>query len=130
MAKKDIKKTSRITSESLRDSKELISGSDAFSLDPKIKYSIIAIVLLVLALIIILGAFGVAGVAGNFLYHTVFENLFGFGVVIVPVMIIVYAIHLIRGTVNPWTILEYISAALLGFSVLGFIHIIAPTLRG
>lgn len=130
MAKKDTKKTSRINSESPRDSKELITGSDAFSLDPKIKYSIIAIILLVIALVIILGAFGVAGVAGNFLYHTVFENLFGFGVVLVPVMIIIYAIHLIRGYVNPWTILEYISASLLGFSTLGFIQVIAPSMRG
>jgi S-DNA-T family DNA segregation ATPase FtsK/SpoIIIE len=130
MAKKDIKKSSRTHSELIKDSKELITGSDAFSLDPKIKYSIIAIILLVVALIIILGAFGVAGVAGNFLYHTVFEALFGFGVVLVPVMIIIYAIHLFRGYANPWTILEYISATLLGFSVLGFIQIITPSLRG
>ncbi|MEI8224060.1 MAG: DNA translocase FtsK 4TM domain-containing protein [bacterium] len=130
MAKKDIKKASRTNSESVKNSKDLITGSDAFSLDPKIKYSIIAIILLVIALIIILGAFGVAGVAGNFLYHTVFEALFGFGVVLIPVMIIVYAIHLFRGYPNPWTILEYISATLLGFSALGFIQIITPSLRG
>jgi hypothetical protein len=116
MAKKDTKKSTRSLISPDQEPRTPLIRSDAFSLDPKIKYSIIAIVLLVLALIIILGAFGSAGVAGNFLFHTVFENLFGFGVIIVPVMIIVYAIHLIRGHANPWTILEYISATLLGIS--------------
>jgi S-DNA-T family DNA segregation ATPase FtsK/SpoIIIE len=99
-------------------------------LSPKIKQSIAAIILIVLALIVILGAFGGAGVAGNFIYHTIFENLFGFGVVLIPVTLIVYSIYLFRGQTNPWNILEYISATTLGLSTLGFIDIISPSLRG
>lgn len=99
------------------------------SSNPRIRQSIIAIVLFVLALIIVLGAFETAGVAGNFLYHSVFKFLLGFGVVLVPVILIIYAVHLLRGESNPWTITEYISATTLGLSTLGFIDLISPNLK-
>ena len=123
MAKKD-KKTHR------KDSRERLPEPKRITVDPQVQRSVGAILLLVFAIVIILGAFGIAGVAGTFLYHTVFENLFGFGVVLVPVLAIVYAVHLFRGTTNPWTSLEYIGAGFLTLSALGFIDIISPTLRG
>lgn len=115
---------------SKKDLYEEVSTPHPLVIDPRIQRSISAILLMALAIIIVLGAFGTAGVAGQFLYHTLFESLFGFGVVLIPVLIIIYAIHLLRGTANPWTLLEYISATLLGISTLGFIHIVAPTIRG
>lgn len=130
MAKKDSKKKSRIEEDNRKTTGTGSVKKIDLSLEPKIKKSIAAIVLLALAAIIILGAFGSAGIAGNFLYHTVFKSLFGFGVVLIPVMVIIYAIHLIRGQANPWNLLEYISATLLGLSTLGFIDIIAPTIKG
>lgn len=121
MAKKEIKKTPSV--------KEKVEALDAAS-GPRTRQSVIAIILFVVALVIILGAFETAGVAGKFLYHTIFEKLFGFGVVLVPVGLIIYAIHLLRGKPNPWTITEYISGTTLFLSTLGFIHIISPSLVG
>lgn len=123
MAKKDHKPTKR-------DQKELEISEPSFVIPSNVQRSVLAVILLVLAVVIILGAFGVAGMAGNFLYHTVLQFLFGFGVVLVPVIIIVYAIHLLSGKSNPWTTLEYLGASLLGISTLGFIDIVAPNLRG
>ncbi len=129
MVKKDVKRISRAENQH-KESLGSILKDNKKTLDPKIKHSIVAIILIIIAIVIILGAFGSAGPAGNFLYHTIFQSLFGFGVVLIPVMIIIYAIHLIRGQVSPWNIFEYISATLLGLSALGFIHIVAPSLRG
>lgn len=123
MAKKDSKPTKK----ELRDP---VEKESSLAIPNHVKRSVLAVILLVLAAVIILGAFGVAGIAGRFLYHTVLQFLFGFGVVLVPVMIIVYAVHLLSGKANPWTGLEYLGASLLGISVLGFIDIVAPGLRG
>lgn len=131
MAKKDIKKGAREQSQRpQKEERSRFSEATDINLDPKIQKIIVAVLLFVLAALIVLGAFGSAGIAGSFLYGTVFRNLFGFGVVLVPVMIIIYAIHLVRGQANPWNALEYISATLLGLSSLGFIHVIAPSLKG
>ncbi len=127
MAKKELKKTSSLRAE--RKVAELEFDSVKPGIDSRTKQSVAAIILFVLAIIIILGAFETAGVAGKFLYHTVFQFLFGFGVVLVPVGLIIYGIHLLRGESNPWTITEYISATSLGISALGFIDILSPSLR-
>lgn len=121
MAKKETKKTP-----SIQEKVEALN----VSVGPRTRQSIIAITLFVLAIIIILSAFESAGVAGRFLYHTVLENLLGFGVILIPVGLIIYGVHLLRGKPNPWTIIEYISGTTLLLSTLGLIDIISPSLRG
>ena len=123
MAKKDIKKTSR---DSAREDKRT---SEKPAVSSRMKRAILAILLFVISVVIILGAFGAAGIAGNFLYKTVFEYLFGFGVILVPVMMIIYAISLFRSDEVQATVSEYASAVVLFLSVLGFIEIVSPGLR-
>lgn len=115
------KKSSRTTVDEL-------PKSSPFS--PQLKRSIVAIIFLVLAIVILLGAFDAAGVAGNFLYHKVFQYLFGWGVILIPIFLVLYAIHLFRNHAAPWHPLEYISAGSLLLSILGFIQVLSPSLRG
>lgn len=97
---------------------------------PRLKQSIIAILFLVVAIIIMLGAFGASGVAGNFLYTNILEYLFGWGVALVPVFLIVASIHLLRDKTAEISWVEASGAGLLLLSVLGFLQIVSPTLRG
>jgi S-DNA-T family DNA segregation ATPase FtsK/SpoIIIE len=126
MAKKETSQKSRSKNNPPVEIEEVPSSP---SMSPQTKRSLVAIGLLILALLIILGAFGIAGIVGTFLFKKIFWALFGFGVVMIPVMIINYAVHLFRGEVNPWTLLEYITATLFGFSLLGFIQVISPQLQ-
>lgn len=98
--------------------------------NPRINRSIIAIILLAFTVVIILGAFNAAGVAGHFLYHTIFQNLVGFGVVLVPIFLVVYAINLFKNEPHEWSWIEYTSSAFLMISILGFIQILSPEIRG
>ncbi|MDB4984171.1 MAG: ftsK [Patescibacteria group bacterium] len=93
------------------------------------KRAILAILLFVISVVIILGAFGAAGIAGNFLYKSVFDYLFGFGVVLVPVMMVISGIHLLKAETVEATWVEYAGALALFLSVLGFIEIVSPGLR-
>jgi S-DNA-T family DNA segregation ATPase FtsK/SpoIIIE len=98
--------------------------------NPRINRSIIAITLLAFTVVIILGGFNGAGIVGHFLYHTVFKNLVGFGVVLVPIFLVVYAINLLKHEPHEWSWVEYGSSAVLMISVLGFIQILSPEIRG
>jgi S-DNA-T family DNA segregation ATPase FtsK/SpoIIIE len=126
MAKKENSQKNRSKNNPPVETEEVVSTP---SMSPQTKRSLVGITLLILALLIILGTFGIAGVVGTFLFKTVFWSLFGFGVVMIPVIIIIYAIHLFRGETNPWTLLEYITATLFGFSLLGLVHVISPQLQ-
>ncbi len=98
-------------------------------INPRIKKTILAILIFVAVVIIILGAFGAAGVAGNFLYEKVLKLLFGFGVILVPLLLIIYGIHLIKQRDVTWSWLEASSSIGLLFSTLGFIEIVSPGVR-
>ena len=89
MAKKEIKekKTSK-------DSKEKLSTPS--SINPRIKRTIIGIILLAISLIIILGAFNAAGVAGKFLYYKILYFFFGHGAPLIPMLLILYSVHFFR----------------------------------
>ncbi len=111
--------------ESLREVES--SGS---SFHPRLKRSAIAIVILVMALIITLGAFGAAGVAGDFLYDRILAYLFGWGAALVPIFLALYGISQLKSDAASWHPLEYAASGGLLLSVLGFIQIVSPTLRG
>ena len=132
MPKKKPQKNNKDSREEAYESskKESILRSESRPVHPRLKRSIVAIVLLALGIVIILGAFSIGGVAGNFLYHTVLQSLFGFGVVLVPVFLVVYAVNLLREEPLPWTPLEYGSSVLLVLSTLGFIDVVSPEIRG
>jgi S-DNA-T family DNA segregation ATPase FtsK/SpoIIIE len=126
MAKKDLK-----TKEVSRDSKkEKVSEKlSTPTMNPRVKSIILAIILLAVVIVIVLGAFGAAGVAGNFLYEKILKFLFGFGVILVPILLIIYAMHLIRDRDVNWSWLEATSSIGLLFSILGFIEIVSPGVR-
>ncbi len=107
-----------------------LSPTPTPSLSPRTKRIMVSLFLLILTLIIVLGAFDAAGVVGHFLYTTVLRSLFGFGVVLIPVFLVVYAINLLKNTPHQWSVLEYVSSAILTISTLGFIHIVSPDIRG
>jgi S-DNA-T family DNA segregation ATPase FtsK/SpoIIIE len=117
---------------SRRESKEKrdLSPVSTSSLSPRTKRIMLSLFLLILTLIIILGAFDAAGVVGHFLYVTVLKSLFGFGIVLVPVFLVVYAVNLLKNTPHQWSALEYISSTILTISTLGFIHIVSPDIKG
>ncbi len=123
MTKKEPKKRIR---EPLHEDKKFVEKPVVSS---RVKRSILAIVLIVISIIIVLGAFGAAGIAGNFLYKTVFDYLFGFGVILVPIMLVIYSINLFKSEEVQATWIEYTSAVVLFLSVLGFIEIVSPGLR-
>jgi len=127
MAKKELQKNKK---DKLREPKISPKEPQGSSIHPRIKRSIIAIILLVIAIVIVLGAFNASGIVGQFVYHTFLEYLFGFGAILIPIFLIVYAINLLRDEPSPWTWIEYSSSLLLILSVLGFIQIVAPTLSG
>lgn len=128
MAKKET--TSRKNNSKKDTPHEEISHDQKKSLNPQTRNSIIAIILFACTVIIILGAWGKAGVAGTFLYETILKKLFGFGVVLVPVFLIIYAIKIIKNEPSDWSWIEYSSAVGLTLSSLGLIHIVAPGLQG
>jgi DNA segregation ATPase FtsK/SpoIIIE, S-DNA-T family len=99
------------------------------SVNPQVKRFIIAIVGLALGVIVLLGAFGAGGPVGNFLYHKIFQYLFGFAAVLVPIILIILAIAVAFDEHADWSWVEYISFTILGLSVLGFLQIVSPTLR-
>lgn len=99
------------------------------SVSPHIKRYSLAIILLAITLVIILGAFGLGGTVGGFVYEKILKYLFGFGVVLVPVFLIVYAVNLFKNRPFVWMWHEYVSALLLLVSVLGFIDIVSPNLQ-
>jgi S-DNA-T family DNA segregation ATPase FtsK/SpoIIIE len=119
MAKKDLKQK-----------KNSVEKAPSEPSNPRIKRSIIAIVLLAITVVIILGAFNAAGIAGHFLYHTVLKFLVGFGVVLVPIFLVVYAVNLLKNQPHEWSWVEYVSSSLLMISILGFIQIISPGIKG
>ncbi len=128
MAKKEV--SSRKNNSKKDIDVETVSRTEKRPLDPQIKNSIIAIILFAFTVIIILGAWGKAGVAGTFLYETILKKLLGFGVVLVPVFLVIYAIKIIKNESPDWSWVEYTSSTVLTLSSLGFIHIIAPQLQG
>lgn len=97
---------------------------------PRLKRSAIAIVILVVAVIVTLGAFGAAGVAGDFLYDRILAYLFGWGAALVPIFLGLYGISQLKSDAASWHPLEYAASGGLLLSVLGFIQIVSPTLRG
>ena len=126
MAKKDSK-----TKEVRKDSRHE-KGPEKLStpgMNPRVKSIILAIIILAIVIVIVLGAFGAAGVAGNFLYEKVLKFLFGFGVILVPILLIIYAMHLIKDRDVTWSWVEAISSVGLLFSILGFIEIVSPGVR-
>jgi hypothetical protein len=128
MAKKEV--SSRKNNSKKDIDVETVSRAEKRPLNPQIKNSIIAIVLFAFTVIIILGAWGKAGVAGTFLYETILKKLLGFGVILVPVFLVIYAIKIIKNEPSDWSWVEYTSSTILTLSSLGFIHIIAPQLQG
>ena len=123
MAKKPTPKSKQ------KDNKNDISRPQSEPMNPRTKRSIIAIVIIVISLLIVLGAFGSAGIAGDFLYNTILVSLFGFGAILVPIALLIYAVGLLQKEPVRWTWLEYTSSFLLILSILGFIDIVAPGLR-
>ena len=101
----------------------------SISVNPQVKRFIIAILCLVIGVIVLLGAFGAGGPVGNFLYHKVFQFLFGFAAVLVPVVLIILAIAVARDEHADWSWVEYISFVILTLSTLGFLQIVSPTVR-
>ncbi len=119
MAKKDLKQK-----------KNSVEKAPEESSNPRIKRSIIAIILLAITVVIILGAFDAAGIAGHFIYHSVLKFLVGFGVILVPIFLVVYAVNLLKNQPHEWSWVEYVSSSLLMISILGFIQIISPGIKG
>lgn len=113
-----------------KNKKEIAPELSTPSINPRIQKIILAIVLVALSIVIILGGFGAAGIAGRFLYHTILESLFGFGVVLVPIFLIFYAIQMFKREDLSLSFVEYGSSFLLLLSVLGFIQIVSPEIRG
>ncbi len=132
MATKDSKKEQR-NKEPLKETRSARQSRNEEKLspgmNPRVKSIITVIVILAIVIVIVLGGFGAAGVAGNFLYEKVLKLLFGFGVILVPILLVIYAIHLIRDQKVSWSWLEATSSIGLLFSILGFIEIISPGVR-
>lgn len=99
-------------------------------LRPETQRGVWAVVLFLLAIITTLAAFGAAGVAGDFLYTKVLKALFGFGVILVPIFLVVFGVLLFRPVRVKLDWYEGVSGIVLFVSVLGMLHIFAPTIYG
>ncbi len=99
-------------------------------LRPETRRGVFAVVLFLLAIITTLSAFGGAGVAGDFLYTNILRALFGFGVVLVPIFLVVFGVLLFRPVRVKLDWYEGISGIVLFVSVLGMLHIFAPSVTG
>lgn len=96
------------------------------SLSPRVKEILGALALLVIACIIVLGSFQTAGIAGRIVYEKLLYAFLGYGVIFVPVVVTIIAIHLLRGSRPSWNIVDYISGILFIVSGLGLLHIMSP----
>jgi S-DNA-T family DNA segregation ATPase FtsK/SpoIIIE len=96
------------------------------SFSPRVREILIAILLVVLAIIIILGAFGSAGPVGEFVYETALFYIFGYGVIFVPVILGIIALHLFQSTRLAWRWVDYTAGIVLLLSGLGTLHMISP----
>lgn len=128
MAKKD-QKNKEVSKESRNEKNTRNPEKLSPAMNPRVKSTIIAILVLAIVVVIVLGGFGAAGVAGNFLYNNILKFLFGFGVILVPILLVIYAIHLIKHRDVVWSWVEAASSIGLLFSILGFIEIISPGVR-
>lgn len=122
MAKKPTKK--RDVSAEPKEKRAPIEGQSS-----RFNRSMAGVILIAFAAVIILGGFGIAGPAGRFLYETVLRGLFGFGAILIPIMLVTWAIHLFRKNDVALSWLDYASAGVLFLAVLGFVEIISPGLR-
>jgi S-DNA-T family DNA segregation ATPase FtsK/SpoIIIE len=127
MAKKEQK--TKDSPREVRTSKNSRDEKLSTGMNPRVKSIILVILIIAAVIIIALGAFGAAGVAGNFLYEKILKFFFGFGVILVPILLVIYAIHLIRDHKVTWSWVEAGSSLGLLFSILGFIEIISPGVR-
>ncbi len=118
-------KKKEIRKEDVRDDEE-----SPKRLRPETRRGVFAIVLFLLAIISTLSAFGAAGVAGDFLSTNILRALFGFGVVLVPIFLVVFGVLLFRPVRVKLDWYEGVSGIVLFISVLGILHIFAPSVMG
>lgn len=89
------------------------------------KKSILGVFLLGLTVLFILGSAGKAGPAGQFLYRA-FENLFGIGYYLLPIISFAVAIFLLFSHERKFLGLTLLGAFLFVLTGLGFIDLVAP----
>lgn len=124
-------KSKQKTSRRSREVEEVsIAPEERSALRPETVRGIWATLLFVVALITVLAAFGGAGNVGAFLYGKVFRPFFGFGIVMLPIFLVVFGVLLLRPIRMKMEWYEGASGALLFVSVLGLLHLLAPDIRG
>jgi DNA segregation ATPase FtsK/SpoIIIE, S-DNA-T family len=114
--------------EDLEDSDEGFNFSSGMRSETR--SSIVAIVCILLAVLVTIAAFGSAGVVGKFLYADVLKPFVGYGVVLVPILLVTYAIMLFRPVRFAFSWLEGIGGGLLFLGTLGILQTVSPVIRG
>lgn len=92
--------------------------------------SIVAIVCILVAVLVMFAAFGSAGVVGKFIYADVLRPFVGYGVVMVPILLVTYAILLLRPVQFAFSWLEGIGGGVLFLGTLSILHLVSPIMRG
>lgn len=100
-------------------------------LKSEVKRGIASVFIMCVSIIFILSAFNLAGVAGNFLF-SFFVKLFGVGYYLLPVALLIIAIHLLRSRreKDPRYNFTVLGLLMSIFSLLGIIDLLSPMKGG